>query len=267
MKRIASLLLVALAIMWCGTGYGRSYTPDITAFYKVDPDNKMTVPDISNFRGYAGELAVAMAPKFQGPSATLGSMGYELTLTVGLADISTDTYWRGAARDPGSLLVTNQIRFRKGLPYSFELGGYVTHLYQSDLWAIGLEVGWALHEGFRYFPDIGVLSSVSTVLGSADLAMLEVNVTPMVSKSFSVAGLFTLEPYAGYNMIYINASSHRVAILDADQKLPEAIGMQNIFRHRGVLGLNSVITYLTLGFEVTLGVDQRTYGFKVGTAF
>jgi len=268
MTRSTAILVLAAALAWASAAQARSYTPNLKAFYLKDGAGNV-VPDIAKFKGYSAELATAMAPKFQGPGATLGSMGYELTLTVGLADINADDYWKGAASDPGDLLVTNQFRFRKGLPYSLQLGGFVTHLYQSDLWGIGLELGWSLNEGFRYFPDIAIVTSVGTLLGAEDLALLQVGMAALLSKSFSIAGLFALEPYAGYNFMYVNASSHRVATLDleATQHLPEAIGLQNIFRHSAVLGLNSVITYLTLGFEVGLGSDQRTYSFKVGTQF
>lgn len=281
MTRRFSFLIVAVGLLAFGSGaLARSYTPNLGAFYQKDATGNWFV-DQTAFKRYAGELGVAMAPKFLGPASTLWSMGFEVSFDLCLTDVNLNNYyWKGnpatpspgAAQDPGSLLMTNQIRLRKGLPYSLQVGGVITHLYQSDLWGIGLELGWALHEGFRWFPDVAFTGSINTILGSGDLAMLEVGAAAVLSKSFSVAGLFTITPFAGYNMVFVNASSHVTGTYvdagGATQELrPFVIGQENVFRHRAIVGLNFVVTYVTFGTEVGIAPGQRSYAFKLGTAF
>jgi len=269
---------VAVAALVVGVGgpdaLARSYNPDLGAFYRPSqtPGQTGTV-DVSGFKDWAGELGVAMAPRFLGPATTLGSMGFEVSLEVGLATIHGGRdYWKGAASDPGNVLVTNQVRIRKGLPYSLQMSGLVTHLFESDLWGIGLEVGGAVVEGFRYVPDLSLQTSVGTLLGAGDLAMLQVGLGVIASKTFNVAGLFTVAPYAGYHLIYVNAGTYLTAGKVETSPTPAKVEMfvidgQNIFRHRAVLGFNVVATYVTAGTEFGLGPGQTTYAFKVGTQF
>ncbi len=276
MDRRLTAVLVAAFLLAPAAVQARGYDPKLGSFY----DAKSGQVDTASFRNYASELGIAVSPKMLGPAATLGSLGWEISLAVGMSDINGDaSYWQGAADDPGNLLITNQIRVRKGLPYSLEVGGIITHLYQSGMWGIGLELGWTLHEGFQYFPDIGVIASVNTLLGSDDLAMLEVGAGFIISKSFSIAGLFTLEPYTGFDMVYVNASTHLTSMypLDATGKpiaTPSqfAIGQQNLYNYRWVLGLNMVASYVTAGFEATTnltgsGGKPWTYAFKLGVTF
>ena len=277
MDRRLTALLVAASLLAPAAVLARSYDPQLGTFY----DPKTLQIDNAGFRNYASELGIAVSPKMLGPAATLGSLGWEFSLSVGMSDIAGDaSYWHGAAEDPGNLLITNQIRVRKGLPYSLEIGGIITHLYQSGMWGIGLELGWTLHEGFEYFPDIGIITSVNTLLGSDDLAMLEVGAGFIISKSFSVAGLFTLEPYTGFDLVYVNASSHLTSMYPVDSVTGKplstpsqfAIGQQNLYNYRWVLGLNMVASYVTAGFEATTnltgsGGKPWTYAFKLGVTF
>lgn len=280
--RARYLALAFVALVLPTGASGRDYNPRIDAFY--DWTTRKVLED--EFRNYASELGVALAPKLVGPASTLGDLGFEVSLGVGLSGIEGDeTYWRGdskvgrpgAATDPGSLLITNQIRIRKGLPYSLQVGGIITHLFESDLWGIGLEAGWAVTEGFDNFPDVALSSSVNTVLGGGDLAMLEVTAGLLVSKSFSIAGLFSLVPYTGFNFLYINASSHLTVayhVVEGSQVEDKqfAISQQHIYNYRWILGMDVVITYVVAGFEVTTnlagsGGKPWTYAFKLGVNF
>lgn len=221
-----------------------------------------------------------MVPKAVGPASTLGYMGFELSYDLSLTDIALDNYyWKGVpdlgippvADDPSSLLITSQLRVRKGLPYSLQLGGVITHLHQSDLWGIGLELGWALHEGFRWLPDFAIVSSVNTVLGAGDLAMIEVGTAVLMSKAFSVAGLFSLAPVIGYHLVYVNAGSHvTTAFLTTGgvvSPVTFVIDQEHILRHRALIGLNAIVTVVTAGAEVGIGAGQRSYSFKLGVTF
>lgn len=279
MRARIAVALGAMVVGVAGEGaLARSYNPDLGAFYRPSTTPGQTgTADVPAFKDWAGELGVAMAPRFLGPATTLGAMGYEVSLEVGLTTIHGGRdYWKKAASDPGNLLVTNQIRIRKGLPYSLQISGLVTHLFESDMWGIGLEFGAALVEGFRFVPDLSLQTSVGTLLGAGDLTMLQVGLGVIASKTFNVAGLFTVAPYGGYHLIYINAGTYlsagRVRPAEGTPSTPARVEMfvidgQNIFRHRAVLGFNVVATYVTAGTEFGLGPGQTTYAFKIGTQF
>lgn len=261
--RLTALLVVLAVCAAAGESSARSYNPNLGVFLKNG------VVDTAAFKSYAGELGLALSPKSLGPGTTLGSMGFDLSVELGLTTINSDESYWDAAEDPAGSLFTTQIRIRKGLPFGLLLGGVVTHLVDSDLWAIGLEFGGAVIEGYKYAPDILVLASLNTTLGAGDLALLEVGAGLIISKAFSIAGLFSLAPIVGYNMVYVNASSHLTGAVNAAGTGVTAfvIPQQHIVLHRGVLGLEFVITYLTLGHEFTVGADQTTYSFKLGTKF
>ncbi|NOZ02215.1 MAG: hypothetical protein GXP54_10040 [Deltaproteobacteria bacterium] len=264
MNRTLIAVSAALAVLAAGAPAGaRSYNPDLGVFYQNGTVNT------SAFKNYAGELGLALSPKNLGPATTLGSMGFELSLDLGLTTINSgESYWK-AADDPAGSIFTTQIRVRKGLPYGLLIGGFVSHVLDSDLWTIGLEFGASVIEGYKYAPDVLILASLNTTLGAGDLSMLEVGAGLIISKSFSVAGLFNMIPIVGYNMVYVNASSHLTGTVQSNSTTVTAmvIPQQNIVMHRAVLGLEFEITYLVIGHEFTLGPGQTGYSFKIGTRF
>lgn len=269
MKKRTILLFVAV-LAFSTTAEARSYAPKLSSFFDFDHRQ----PKYSEFESWVGELGLAMAPKFLGPAATLGSMGFEVSMEVGLTTINnTRDYWKNAAENPASLLVTNQIRLSKGLPYSLQVAGLITHLYESGIWGIGAEIGAALVEGFRYVPDFSVKATVGTLLGAGDLSFLQAGMATVLSKRFSIAGLFTVAPFAGYNFIFIHAGTYLTGSVtqnsaQSNDKVQEfVIDSRNVYKHRAILGFDIVATYLTFGCEFGLGPGQTTYAFKVGTTF
>ncbi|MBM4389428.1 MAG: hypothetical protein FJ088_16955, partial [Deltaproteobacteria bacterium] len=181
-------------------------------------------------------------------------------------------YWKKGAVDPSGTATTMQIHLRKGLPYSLEFGGVVTHLFTSRLWGIGLELKWALQEGFKYIPDIAVLFNVNTVLGNHELAMLTIARSVLISKSFGIAGLFTVTPYAGYNWQYINSSSFVLSTYAPDKNGVSAwrnfvIPQQSQDAHIALIGFTLKATLISLGAEIMLTDGLQVYSTKLGLVF
>jgi hypothetical protein len=271
---IARLETIAVALVVLAfphlTATARNYDPRLEGFVSFT-SNGDTEVDYPAFRDYARELSLVFAPKFIGPAATLGSKGFELSLDLGLTTINKDK-WQNASINPGSVVTVTQVRIAKGLPYSMQISGIITHIFESSLWAMGLELQAAVLEGIKYAPDIRFGVGVGTLLNSGDLAILLVSPSAIISKEFNVVGLFTLAPFAGYNMIYTNASSHLGGKVYKDNSgaisvKPFVIEGQNIFSHRAVLGLQAKVTYIVFGTELSLGKGQTSYTFKFGTAF
>ncbi len=239
--------------------------------------------DQNGFNHVVRDMAIAMAPKFLGPAATLGSLGFEIAYEMSWTDIVENSdHWQTVIADgkqPDSSLTTMQVHIRKGLPFSLEIGGNLTHLFKSDLWGVGLDVKFAPIEGFRYLPDVAFRANVNTILGAGDIHLLLAGGDMIVSKEFGIAGLFRLAPYTGYNLIYLLGQSHQIAFFptgtgststdpcDGETSCVHLFDDVSEVVHRGVVGLQFVAAYVSLGAEVALTSDTQTYTMHVGADF
>ena len=181
-----------------------------------------TLPN-ERLRLLSTELAFALAPRNAGPAATLGMSGFEASVDTTIVNFGTNRdYWRGNVTDPSPVAshdaVTEQeqlgkgapastqgvigFHFRKGLPFSVELGVHLNYLLNSSMFMLGADVRWALLEGYRYVPDLSVRGAAGRLIGATDLDMTTAEVSATLSKRFAVAGVFTLTPYVGYGMLF-----------------------------------------------------------------
>ncbi len=174
-------------------------------------------PNNPRFRDFTTQLAFVMSPRMASPAETLGHSGFHISAMWSGSFVSADEpYWLVTERgrrtgNTPDLLQTLQLDIRKGLPLSFEVGVNVMWLADSELFAPGLEVRWALQEGYAYIPDVSVRGAVNHLVGNRDLSLTTVGAELMVSKSFGVGGMVNLAPYAGWSVIFIDASS---AVID-----------------------------------------------------
>jgi hypothetical protein len=238
------------------------------------------------FQDLMGDMGSALAPRFLGPGATIGALGFRLGMNYSITNIPEDAdHWIHAMSPAGndsdpkvsnpegadSYLQTLQFHVRKSLPFSAEVGGTITKLMQSNLWGVGLELKWAALEGFRFAPEIGIRSAVSTFQGSKDYAILVASGDLTFSKVIGIAGLFKLAPYMGYNFLYIHGSSNVIALPKVggeieQQVLPNA----NVFRHYIAFGFQVVATVVNTGFEVTIAPansEQHSFSWRLGVEF
>jgi hypothetical protein len=227
--------------------------------------------DVDSFENFAGDLALALHPKFAGPGATLGSLGIDFGYHLSITDINeTAPQWTAPLADsaagalPGEIL-TSQFYVRKGLPYSFEMGGFLTHLHDSDVWAVALELKWSFVEGHKYAPDFGLRTHVNTLLGNRDMVMVTSGGDVFIGKSFGVAGLMQITPYAGYELTYIHSRSHVLGLFSVGGLQPDTFILPTLdfLRHRALIGLTVVGGVADFGFEAALG-ELQTYTFKIG---
>ncbi|MBL8605611.1 MAG: hypothetical protein JNK72_27010 [Myxococcales bacterium] len=191
-------------------------------------------PDNQLWANLVNELGGALAPSLSAPAMTLGYagifIGYEVSvsnLNRGVASDSTQQYWpRGtegsstanvgtgtrSIRDRGDAnAFVSRLHVRKGLPFGFELGTQVSHLHSSGIWAIGLDLRWALLEGFRhglgYLPDIAVRGAVNTMVGQSQMNLTVVSLDATISKRFTLGSQVRLSPYLGGQALMIFGDS------------------------------------------------------------
>ena len=176
------------------------------------------------FENMVGDLGLVMSPRIAAPAETLGQAGFAINVVTSLNFIPADEeHWQIGVedRDPADSLFTTFLQVRKGLPFSFEFAGNFGYLYNSEMFALGADLKWALNEGFYYFPDLAVRGSVNTLMGSTDLNLVNVGADMSMSKAFGISGVMTLTPYLGYQMLFTIASSRLLNAYPQDPRPPQ----------------------------------------------
>lgn len=169
-------------------------------------------PNNDKFRAFATELGYVLAPRLASPAETLGHSGFHVGVMWSGSLVSDSDYWLITERgqrtgETASMLHTLQLDIRKGLPFSFELGVNFMWLTESHIFAPGLEVRWALQEGYKYIPDFGLRGSVNHMLGNRDMLLTTVGLDAVLSKNFGLGGVVNLAPYASWSFLLIAATS------------------------------------------------------------
>jgi hypothetical protein len=181
-------------------------------------------------------------------------------------------YWQKAASKPQATARTGQFRVRKGLPYGVQFGGVLTHLHSSNLWALGIEMNLSLIDGFINAPDISLRTTINTALGNPDLSMLIVGADLAVSKSFGIAGLFALQPWAGYSFAFTHVQTHQIHVYVKDTDIkPDLMLLEAVQHatHRAAFGMRLVVTRVSIGFEFlrSFSDDLNVISSKLGVDF
>jgi hypothetical protein len=246
---------------------GEGYDFDLSRFGSVQ--SGVLQGDQAGFENFAGDLGLALHPKFAGPASSVGGLGIEFGYQLSLSDINeTAKYWTDVAGQPDPVMLVSHLYVRKGLPYSFELGGVLTHVHDSSVWAVGLELKYAIFEGHQYIPDLGLRAHVNTMLGNRDLVMITTGGEAVLSKTFGVAGLLELTPWIGVEVTYIHGRSHVLGVFPEAGLEPETFILDpaDLARVRALLGLRVVASVVDLGFETAIA-EMSSFTFKMGVQF
>lgn len=269
MNRIISSLTAAFILLTLAPANAANFDVRLV-------DEQEGVMGTADFRVLSMSIAMAMQPRWSGPANTMGSRGFDIGYNIIQNDIDADAqYWKDAVPDRTlNGLQTSQIHFRKGLPYSFELGGTVSSLHESRLYGVGFELKWAFFEGSQHVPDIGVRSHVSTTLGSRDLSLLNAGADMLISKGFGIGGVVQATPFLGYSYCYTQARSHVLGITQPGevQLDTDIIDPEHMFSGRLLVGLAVHASWAEFGFEAAIPVSQRdqpisSYTMRLGLQF
>jgi len=242
------------------------------------------------FRSMVSELGVVLAPRLLTPSNTLGFSEFQFAFDLGFTSI-TDTadYWRvlesssnptGTGVSHGSgLMKTFGIFMRKGIWFplpSFEMGAGAVHLSGSDMWAAQGYAKFALHEGYHDLPlpSLAVRGAASRLMGLKDLDLTIASLDVSVSKLFGISGTWNLEPYAGWNLLWIIPRSE---VVDAtpnidpfdtmgDNKLNFVFKDQtDIIRNRIFLGVKAEYYVFQFTLEAAFALAGKSVDDRLGT--
>ncbi len=213
------------------------------------------------FRDFTTQLGFVFAPRLASPAETLGHAGFHVGAMWSGSLVSSDQpYWaitERAQRGAGTqgMLQTLQLDIRKGLPFSFELGANFMWLADSELFAPGLELRWALQEGYKYLPDFAVRGAVNHMIGNRDLLLTTIALDGVISKSFGLGGTVNLAPYASWSIIMIAATTRVIDPTPLDEGdisnnfvFQERTATSNI-NHKLTLGLRMLVYVLNVSVQ------------------
>jgi hypothetical protein len=186
----------------------------------------------SLYRSLMSELGVVAAPRLMTPADTLGYAGFQFSAELGFTTINPSrqfegtSYWNGVdgvnpgnptATRPGGTMATVGGFVRKGLwlPIpALEFGVGAVSILGSHMYAIQGYAKFALQEGFHdwVLPSFAVRGSASQLLGTGQVTMTVYGLDVLISKAFSLGGTARLEPFVGWNVLFIDARS---GVIDA----------------------------------------------------
>jgi len=239
-----------------------------------DADRKVTErTEDKRYEQLMREVSLALGPRMSGPAASLGSLGIEASYELSMVDTNHDAaYWSLAADKPAASVQTGTLRVRKGLPYGLQFGSVLTHMFESNMWAIGAELNLSLVDGFVSIPDVAARISTNTVLGNADLGMLIVGADLVISKAFGVAGIASLQPWAAYSFTFTHVNTHQIDVYPNDKDIkPDLMLLESVsaFAHRAAFGMRIVVTRVSIGGEFLRSFtdDLSIMTFKFGVDF
>ena len=223
-----------------------------------------------NFENLMTDLGLATGPVFLAPAETLGLNGFSFGLEGTVVPISSGKdYWDVPTEgSPQSTLFIPHIHVRKGLPFSFELGANLSYLPESELFNVGAELKWAMNEGFYYIPDLAIRFTINHMVGSKDFELTAGGWDVSISHAFGLGGMLSLTPYAGYNMLFIHASSHVVLPQDltAEDQVFSEMSWQDNMHHRLFIGCRLTTFIFQIIFEGVFHVGEsldRSAGLPV----
>jgi hypothetical protein len=283
--RLASALAAVLALAAASPARAEPLDIDLTRLGPPDPEVWTSVAAVGTasaaelaresrqrFAVLSTELALALSSAILQPASTAGHSGFAVDLEVAAVAVEggriggvtppgfTNRTWATRSTDP-SVIFLPSVHVRKGLPWSFELGGRMIYLAQSSYYAAQGEAKWALHEGFEKWPDVAVRVAYTRLFGNADWKLGTTDLDLMLSKRWGLRGVISLTPYLVGRLTHVDASSERMEfatrapgatpgpgeLADTQAAFPRFSTML----YRGTLGLRFTVYAVSLGLEGT----------------
>lgn len=186
--------------------------------------------DFDAYHALMSELGGALAPPVTHPAATVGQSRFYVGLESSTASLSSDRdYWRlgtrggqtatldGGNDDVSGTLSHFRLVFRKGLPFGLQVGATVGRAARTGLWVWGIELQWALFEGFDdgvlgYLPDVAIRGAIHTITGDPDFILTVPTVDLVISKDIRLARGFRLTPMVASQVAFIIATTEAIDV-------------------------------------------------------
>ncbi len=243
------------------------------------PCGEAVQPDVGSFKNLMTAYGLALAPPNLTPANTLGINATSFNLAYGVVgNPFANAPWANATsgKQASPTLMNANLMVRKGLPYSFELEGSLGYMINTELFAVGGGIRWALHEAVKLVPvDFSVRFNVRKVMGSSQIDMTTTGLDFSLGHEFGILKLFSIAPYIAYSPMWIYANSN---VLDATPGTFNApalaqsnaradsfvFAQQTIAVQRFTVGARFLIGVLQLIPEATFSGNQSSYFLNLG---
>jgi hypothetical protein len=254
--------MVALALSFGATGaWASSYDFNLAQLGNPTVGGANYNPSANaNFRAFARELGAALTSVNLMPPSTLGHNGFAFSSELSVLSLQTDQFIFPTQREFSGPLLVPSLHVRKGLPFSFEVGGRVGWIQKSNLAVATAELKWAINEGFAYFPDIGIRGHLTRLFNARDFDLYATGMDLGIGKRFAIAGMMTLTPYGGWNIAWVGAASNTVDFNPgrsyADSVTSPTAQLQDTAVYDEVRAPSNSINRFYLGFRLLAGAFQ-----------
>lgn len=293
-KLLLSAVVLAGMTVFAGSSFANKLDLTVGRFIQCLPDGTNCMAHNAAYEQFMAEYSFGVSPKLQSSASTLGYLGFYLGLESSITGVPSDgtamfngvvgagsnfeeARWRvgtanGSEGSPPSMFFPT-IHVRKGLPGSMELGSSIGYLAQSELVALGGEVKWSLFEGYRKkflgaLPDFAVRGTVNRIIGQTDVDMTLVGADGSISYPIGIGGMISIEPYAGYQLMWTIIRTEPVALFDATNQLVQSSANSwdaseanmtgpNLMRHKIFGGVVFRYELLTLTTDWTVGLPAN----------
>jgi hypothetical protein len=207
----------------------------------------------AEFRAFSEDVGAAASYKGLIPSESLGLIGFDLGVSVGVTEVSNRETLRkaaGGASVPKALPVTS-LRVHKGLPFDIDIGATLMQLPGTNVRAAGGELRWAFVSGGTVMPALALRLSGTRLSGVPGFDMDTVGADLSISKGFAF-----LTPYAGIGTVRVKSAAPGTSLRGESFALS-----------RSFVGLNIALVPLALVLEGERTGEATSYNIKAAIRF
>lgn len=203
------------------------------------------------FRRLSEDLGAALSYKGVTPATPLGIAGLDVGIEVSATDIRHASLFRLAGNDAPDYLVVPKVHLYKGLPFGFDLGGFVGGATDVGATLFGADLRYAVLSDGLATPAVALRASATrtTDLGGLKVSTMAADV--MVSKKLTLA-----TPYAGAGVVRTVAKVNGLGLAEEDFR-----------KSRVFFGANFNFAILNLAVEAEKLGENTTLSAKAGWRF
>jgi hypothetical protein len=240
------------------------------------PEAQLAAEARQRFAVLSTELALALSSAVLHPASTTGHAGFAVDLEAAVMAVHpdpigvavpgfTNQVWPGASTQPTQIFMPS-FHFRKALPFSLEFGGRLIYLAMSNAFAAQGEGKWALHEGFKSWPDLAVRAAYTQLLGVKDWNLSTTDLDFMISKRWALQGVTSLTPYVVARLSWVSASTERIDFAPARPTSPASTPNADLLQTQAAFPRFSAMLYRTTvglrfsAYSVALAAEGTYFG-------
>jgi len=208
----------------------------------------------SDFRALSEDLGAALSYKALAPAEPLGITGIDVGVEVTATSLQHSQVFDKATNGSGfSTLPLAKLHLHKGLPFNFDVGGFISSVPNSNIKLMGAELRYALIEGGVAMPALAIRGTYTKLSGVDQLDFSTRGLELTTSKGFA---MFT--PYAGIGRVWSTSTPNLPA------PFTNSLSEERLSQNKVFIGGNLNFGLMNLALEGDKTGGATSYGLKVG---